>query len=399
MSRAPCVLERGHDAPQLVALDDGVHRDHRRVGERHDGRAGQAGDDLADPIDRRSGGVHHHVLAPARLHDASEHGDQAGDARVLQRGGAPRDEHSLRVEERGDRAQPVDAQRAAAGDEVHDGIGDAQLRGDLHRTGDLDDERLDAARREEVAREARERRGDTAAAEISCASLISPRTGTASTREHVPNPSSSSGTFPSPRSATRSWPVIPRSTSPSRTYSVMSSVRTKRSSIARLRATALSLRSLSSTSIPASRSSDAAGSARRPLFGSATRRRSPFVPVTVALPPARRSRSIIEPIAVAPVLQPLADAADRGARGTGALADVVVAHALVEQPGNVPALPELSQLVDRAQVAQEAQRLVGLAQVRHRAGQLGDLRGDPPILRTRALDVARLCHRFSTLKH
>src|SRR5688500_3766959 len=111
-----------------------------------------------------------------------------------------------------------------------------------------------------------------------------------------------------------------------------------------------------------------------------------------------------EPVPVAPIAQPLRNAADRGARRAGAVADVVVADALVKQPCHVPALAELLQLVDRAQVTQKLQRLVTGPQRDERIGQLGDLVVEPAVLWTGRLGSA--CrwrigswHDFITLKH
>ena len=132
----------------------------------------------------------------------------------------------------------------------------------------------------------------------------------------------------------------------------------------RWRRSALRRRSDSSKSSPADRSRSTDGSASRPLFGSARRSRAGHRARPRAA--ARRSRSRTQPIPVAAVAQPLVDAADRGARGAGALADLVVAHALVEQARHLPARRELAQLVHRAQVAQEAERLVAVAQRRRR---------------------------------
>ena len=105
-----------------------------------------------------------------------------------------------------------------------------------------------------------------------------------------------------------------------------------------------------------------------------------------------------QPIAIPAVAQPLVDAADRRARRAGALADLVVAHALVQQASNRPPRGELTQLVHRAQVAQESKGLVGVGKRRDRLGEIARGVGHPTVFPGQIR--ARLgVHCFSTLKH
>ena len=94
--------------------------------------------------------------------------------------------------------------------------------------------------------------------------------GTAACSEHVPYPSRRSTSTLLLRSATRSSPVMPQSTTPSCTYSGTSSARTKRRSMSALRQCAWSTRSPGSCGeTPLASSNCHDGSRRRPFDGSA----------------------------------------------------------------------------------------------------------------------------------
>src|SRR5439155_8386054 len=120
-------------------------------------RRPRAGDERADLVECVLGYVQHQVPRAARLDDAAEHSDEV-DLRTW----GP-DQDRLGLEQLYDRAQPVRAQRAAAGDEIDDRIGESEPRCELDRAVDVDElDRLG----EEGARKPREARRDAGAGEI-----------------------------------------------------------------------------------------------------------------------------------------------------------------------------------------------------------------------------------------
>jgi hypothetical protein len=77
-----------------------------------------------------------------------------------------RDQHSLGLEERPERAQAVRAQRAAARDEIDDRLCEAEPRRDLDGAGHVDELDRDSSSRENLARETRIRGRNVYAREL-----------------------------------------------------------------------------------------------------------------------------------------------------------------------------------------------------------------------------------------
>ena len=166
--------------------------------------------------------------------------------------------------------------------------------------------------------------------------------------------------------------MIPRWTTPSWTYSGMSLGRTSRRSTGAFAHGTRSERSVVSKASPASAQRRSAGSAIRPLAGTASVSR-PFSPARVNGAHRRAfrlTRSSATPVAAGPVLEPLRDARHRRGGGGHALGDLEVGHALVEQQDRLPAVRQRLELGQRAEVAQEALHLVGGAQRQDRRREL-----------------------------
>ena len=96
--------------------------------------------------------------------------------------------------------------------------------------------------------------------------------------------------------------------------------------------------------------------------------------------PASRLRALEHrAVAALAVVQPRGDPGDRRRAGAGLARDLGVVHAAVEQPDDRPALGHVAQLVERAEVAEEAlaprRRLEAQDRVEERLGV-----GGPPVV-------------------
>ena len=77
-----------------------------------------------------------------------------------------------------------------------------------------------------------------------------------------------------------------------------------------------------------------------------------------------------DPVAAGAVPQPLRDARHRGGARRHAFGDLDVRDVLLEQLRRLPPVRERFELGERAEIAQEAARLVARAQGQHRVGQV-----------------------------
>ena len=298
-----------------------------------------------------------------------------------------------------DRAKAVHHERRAGRDEIDDRLGEAEPRRDLDRAGDRDDVDGDArARRRTVGwrsggRSRRAGRRDRRRSGTGCRRARRRRGGTGR------SPSDRSRGSSAPVSARRSSPVTPRSATPSPTNSMTSFVRTNRMSRSKLRTRATRLRSCSSKTRPASRRSSTVGSTRRPLFGTASRSRSRPSRALIARPGgvgdpglARRGEAA-ERLAVAAlaVVEPRGDPRDGGGARAGLAGDRGVVLALVEPADDRPALGQVAELAERAEVAEEAGRLVGGLEAKERVDQLVDVARSPVVPSCLRPRVRRRC--------
>ena len=137
------------------------------VGERDDRRRLEAGQQRLELGEVRRRRVHHQVLAAARGDDRADHrvdrGELVGALAVGRRVG---DEDRLGREDVADRPEAVHHERRAGRDEVDDGFGQAEPRGDLDRARDRDDVDGDAALGEEAAGGVRVGRRDAQAGQV-----------------------------------------------------------------------------------------------------------------------------------------------------------------------------------------------------------------------------------------
>ena len=83
-------------------------------------------------------------------------------------------------------------------------------------------------------------------------------------------------------------------------------------------------------------------------------------PVASAVAPASRVRSSITPVAALAVVEPGGDAGDGRGAGPGLARDLRVVHPRSRSRTTAQRCAEVAELAERAQVAQEAARLVGV---------------------------------------
>ena len=201
----------------------------------------------------------------------------------------------------------------------------------------------------------------------SAISVCGASTGTAASSEQRAKPSSASVTTSASASTTRFAPVIPTSTTPSCAYSGMSLGRTSSRSTGAFAHGTTSERSVTSNESPASAQSRSAGSAIRPLAGTARVSR-PFAParesaalIAAASPSGGRARAGSRRRRAGATARRASPSRSRSAparrsRGTAcpARAGRTVCHRCVER----------LELGQRAEVAEEAPHLVARPQER-----------------------------------
>ena len=126
------------------------------------------------------------------------------------------DEGGLRLRDRvAEGSQAVLAQGAPGGHHVGDGVGEAELHGDLHRAVELDDVGADPVAGQVRADQPGVGGGDLLALQVLDLPLARPGVGGAAKRNfEAPNPSSSTPLTWLPDSSIRSAPVMPRCRSP-----------------------------------------------------------------------------------------------------------------------------------------------------------------------------------------
>ena len=335
-------LERGQQPPDVLRRHDAVHGDHARLGERQHARRARAGNERADRLERRPPA--RSASGTARRARRRRCGRRRRAAAPSSRGSRGPIEHGLGLEQH---ARPSAGRSCAACCRSR--------RGRRSRRRDRGAARARPSRARRRARRpgssSRASRGKlvaTRAPRRSSSDCTVDSVGTAASSEQAPKPSRTSSATSAPRSRTMSRPVIPQSTTPSCTYSGMSSARTSSASTGAFRHGNASARSPGvSGPSPASCSSSIAGSRRRPFEGTAILSGSSGAGVAArARSRPRRSG------ATAPRASP------SSSRRAPARATSRYGSPSVEELRHLPAVRHRVQLRPRAEIAEEALHLV-----------------------------------------